>query len=350
MPPLEDLPPETLKALDGAADEIVLKKIAALGLDDVVRPPGLAGAMKPPLRGPARQKSADFLTAWISGDVPQMKALSEGTASAGGYLVPEELRDEIVQRAKELSRMSKLVRRIGCRTNAIKIPTLSTDVAVSWGSEGVTFAESDPVFGQPSVSINRLNAITKVSRELLADSGVDLVDYLTDLFAEAVAVEEDRAIAIGSGSGQPAGLYSAAGLEAVAVNGAITYADLIDIFYTLPGRYRPRAVWLGHSDVFKAIRLLEDTGGGLIWGPSAEGGEPDRLMGRPLVQEDNFPSHTLMFGDPRYYHMYDRQQFSVEASTQGDAFMKHQLWLKAWERIDGKLVLAESWVKGYGIT
>ncbi len=354
MPPEEIEPPalspQVLNDMDVQADRIIAEKMNAL--DTAVRPPGLTAAIAPTsLRGRAREKAAGFLTAWVNGDQGQMKALGEGTPSAGGYIVPDELRAEITQRATELSRMSKLVRRIGCKSNTIKVPTLTTDVAVSWGSENVAFDESDPVFGQPTISINRLNAVTKVSRELVSDSGIDLVDYLSTLFAEAIAVEEDRVIAIGSGTGQPEGLYNAAGVQEYAVGGPIDYDALVDIYYTLPGRYRDNAVWLGHGDIFKAVRKLVDTAGSYVWNPSLETGEPPRLLGRPIVQEDLFPDGFLMFGAPRYYQLYDREDFSVEASTQaGTAFLAHQLWLKVWERIDGKLMLAEAWVKGTGIT
>ncbi|MHC5056724.1 MAG: phage major capsid protein [Planctomycetota bacterium] len=280
-----------------------------------------------------------------------MKALSEGSDAAGGYLVPTELRDEVVQRAKEASRLSKLVRRIGCRSNAVQVPTLATDVSVYWGSEGSAFTESDPALGQKAITIHRLNALTKISRELVADAGIDLVDYLSTLFAEAVAVEEDRVIAVGDGSTQPEGLYSAAGLQDYAVGGAIDYDALVEIYYTLPGRYRDRAVWLGADDVFKSVRKLVDSAGQPLWRPSLEADAPDRLLGRPVITQSDLPTSVLLFGDPRYYHLYDREEFAVEGSTQaGDAFAAHQLWLKTWERVDGKLMLAESWVKGTGIT
>ena len=336
----------TIDELERAAAKEIERKFAELGLDRPTRPPGLAGAIK----GPAREKASRFLAAWVEGDLATVKALAEGSDSAGGYLVPDELRGEIVQRAKESSRLSKLVRRIGCRSNAVKVPTLATDVAVYWGSEGGAFAESEPEFGQKSITIHRLNAVTKISRELVADAGIDLVDYLSTLFAEAVAVEEDRVIAVGDGSSQPEGLYSAAGVQSYAVDGPVSYEALVEIYYTLPGRYRDRAVWLGSDDVFKAIRKLTDDTGQPLWRPSVEADSPDRLMGRPVVAQSALPSSVLLFGDPRYYHLYDREELAVESSTQaGDAFTNHQLWLKVWERVDGKLMLSESWAKGTGI-
>ena len=337
----------TMKELEEAATAEIERRFTELGLDRPVRPAGFGSA----LRGPARQKASDFLSAWVEGDLVRVKALAEGTDSAGGYLVPEELRGEIVARATEASQLSKLVRRIGCRSNAVKVPTLSTDVSVSWDSEGAGITESDPAFGQKSITIHRLNAMTKISRELVADAGIDLVDFLSTLFAEAVAVEEDRVIAVGDGSTQPEGLYSAAGVQEYDVAGAIDYDALVDIYYTLPGRYRDKAVWLGDDEVFKAVRKLVDTAGQPLWRPGFELDAPDRLLGRPILTQADLPSSVLLFGDPRYYHMYDREEMAVESSTQaGDAFASHQLWLKCWERVDGKLMLAESWVKGTGIT
>ncbi len=361
--------------LTSRIEELAVKEIerrfAELDLDGPVRPEGLTKALfkvggaeprtarsgrglsadRGVFCGEARRKAGDFLAAWIDGDRASMKALSEGSDPGGGYLVPTELRDEVVQRAREASRLSKLVRRIGCRSNAVEVPTLETDVTVYWGSEGGGFTESDPVFGKKTITIRRLNAVTKMSRELASDAGIDLVDYLSALFAEAVAAEEDRVIAVGDGSTQPEGLYSAAGVQDYDVGGAIDYEALVDIYYTLPGRYRDRAIWLGSDDAFKAVRKLTDTAGQPLWRPSLESDAPDRLLGRKVVTQSDLPSSVLLFGDPRYYHLYDREEFAVEASTQaGDAFMSHQLWLKVWERLDGKLMLAESWVKGTGIT
>jgi HK97 family phage major capsid protein len=336
----------SMEELEEAASKEIARRFEEMGIDRPVRPAGLAAGLK----GPAREKASRFLSAWVEGDLAGVKALAEGSDAAGGYLVPDELRGEVVARATEASRLSKLVRRIGCRSNAVKVPTLSTDVSVYWGSEGAGVTESDPAFGQKSITIQRLNALTKISRELVADAGIDLVDFLSTLFAEAVAVEEDRVIAVGDGSTQPEGLYSAAGVQAYAVDAAIDYDALVDIYYTLPGRYRDRAVWLGADDVFKSVRKLTDTAGQPLWRPSLEADSPDRLLGRPVITQSDLPSSVLLFGDPRYYHLYDREELAVESSTQaGDAFASHQLWLKVWERVDGKLMLSEAWVKGTGI-
>ena len=350
---------ELMKAIEDMTLKEIERRFAELAVDSPVTPKEPAAAVSgeeasggAASAGPASpgKKAAEFLAAWVAGDGATMKALSEGSDPAGGYLVPTEFRDEVVQRASELSRLSKLVRRIGCSTNAVEVPTLAADVSVYWGAENSAMAESDPAFGHKTITIRRMNALTKMSRELASDAGIDMVDYLSQLFAEAVAAEEDRVIAVGDGSTQPEGLYSAAGVQAYDVGGAISYEALVEIYYTLPGRYRDKAVWLGNDGLFKEVRKLTDTDGQPLWRPGLAEDSPDRLLGKRIVTQNDLPPSVLLFGDPRYYHVYDRKELGVESSTQaGSAFTSHQLWLKVWERLDGKLMLPETWVKGTGI-
>jgi len=120
-----------MEDLEEAAAREIERRMKDLGLDAPQRPEGLAAAVSGArgagtgvnsgsLTGTAREKSSRFLAAWIEGDQASVKALSEGSDAAGGYLVPDELRGEVVQRAKEVSRLSKLVRRIGCRSAAAR--------------------------------------------------------------------------------------------------------------------------------------------------------------------------------------------------------------------------------------
>ena len=95
-----------MEDLEEAAAREIERRVKELGLDAPQRKDGIAGAMSSSLKGEAREKSSRFLAAWIEGDHAQVKALSEGSDAAGGYLVPTELRDEVVQRAREASQLS----------------------------------------------------------------------------------------------------------------------------------------------------------------------------------------------------------------------------------------------------
>ena len=57
-----------LAEIEGAAAKEIERRISELGLDRAVRPEGLTSRMGAGLAGPAREKAAGCLSAWIAGD------------------------------------------------------------------------------------------------------------------------------------------------------------------------------------------------------------------------------------------------------------------------------------------
>jgi len=304
-----------------------------------------------------KQHWGDYFRAALLGvrrNVPDtvVKALSEGSDSAGGYLVPEDFRAEVIQRLPELSELYPHVRKLPTGRDSVKFPKLDTDVQMSWDEgESTAFDESTPSFDQISFSIHRCNAMTKTSRELLGDAAFDLAEYLQQLFSEAYAAELDRVIAVGDGSDEPEGIYSASGITAVAVDGALTADDLIEIYHTVPKKYRKGARWMMTNTNVERIRKLKDQNDQYLWRPGLEGGQPDTLFGKYICEQEDLPDTWIGFGDLSCYRILQREEFGFESSTTaGTAFEKHELWLKCWARMDGKIVLPAAFAKGTGIT
>jgi HK97 family phage major capsid protein len=305
---------------------------------------------------PAKERSYRFFRAVLGGDLLGLKALSEGSTTAGGYLVPDGFREEIIARLPDLSELAPYVRVVPVRADTGNVPSLATDIAITWRggatAENTAFGESDPVLGQLTWSLKRADAITKMSRELVADSAPSIVEFVTRLFREAIATERDKMIAVGDGTTQPQGIYSASGIESVSVGGALTFAKLVELEQTLPRKYRTRGRWIMNGTNLRRIYSLEDDNGRPLFVRDMVAGVPEsRILGYPVGQQDNLPDHTIFFGDLGYYLWFDREEMGVESTTfGGDAFEKHQTWVKVWERADGKVGLSEAFVKGAGIT
>jgi HK97 family phage major capsid protein len=76
-----------------------------------------------------------------------------------------------------------------------------------------------------------------------------------------------------------------------------------------------------------------------------------RLLGKPYSIQENLPDSCILYGDLSQYIWFDRQRTMIESTTTGgDTFLKHQVAVKVVERCDGKLGLAEAFVKATGIT
>lgn len=268
------------------------------------------------------------------------KALGEGTPSAGGYLVPDEYRAELVKRLPELSELLPHVRQIPVATDAGSMPSLATDISVSWAeAEAATFAETDPVFGTLAWTIFRCQAYTAMSRELVSDAAPKIADVVTDLFVEAMAAEMDKVIAIGDGATQPLGLFSCASITSTSV-GTITFAKLLELEFTLAKKYRKRARWVLNNVNMRRIQALTDDNGQPLFKRDPAQHGAGTILGYPVAQQDDLPDTDVLFGDLSYYLLFDREQVGVEAtSVGGAAFLNHLMYMKTWLRCDGKLSL-----------
>ncbi len=290
-----------------------------------------------------------------------LKALSEGTDSAGGFLTPPGFLAKIIERKQQLITLDPMVTHVPVTTDTGYIPTLATDISVVLGSENTEKTETTPVFGEATWQLYKFVAITKMSLELLEDSAINLESFLAEKFAEALARKQDEMIAMGTGSSMPTGLYYCSGVTAVSGIGALTYEDLLTIEHTVDARYRHQKgmAWVMNNTNVLRIRKLKDTAGhyifvrgGLAMGVNTgERGIGDTLLGYPLLENPNLPDGAILFGELSYYWKYTRGGVRISATKEGgDSFAYDQLWIKCTERYDGNCVLAAAFAKGTGIT
>ena len=273
--------------------------------------------------------------------------LEEGVDANGGYLCPEEFERQIITGLDEFNVMRKLCKII-TTDNERKIPVAATHSVANWTAENAAYTESDPTFNQKNIDAYKLTDLVKVSIELLDDSMFDLEDYIAKEFARAFGIAEETAFCVGTGSGQPTGLFTANGADVgVTAAGAtaITADELISLVYALKSPYRKNAKFLMNDATVAAIRKLKDGNGNYLWQPALTAGQPDKLMGYELYTSPYVPTlaagaYTVAFGDFNSYWIADRRGRTVQRlnelySTNG------QVGFVATERVDGKIILPE---------
>lgn len=305
--------------------------------------------------GHAPDERRDFFRAVLQGDQTVLKALAErndqGERSQGGWLVPAGFREDIVGRLPMAAELAPHVRVVPVTTDTGHVPSLATDLAVTWGGrENESFAAHDPSIGQVPWTLKRADALTKLSRELVADAPSSLVEFLLRHFQDALAQSRDRVIAAGNGVTQPLGLAVDERLDAseLTLAGAPDFAALVRIEQSLPRRYRAGARWIMSAANVRRVRERTDDNGRPLF--LRDGAERDaRLLGYPVAQQDNIPDGMILFGDLGQYLWFDREEMGVESTTVGgDAFEKHQVWIKLWERADGRLATPDAFVRAVG--
>lgn len=281
------------------------------------------------------------------------KALVEGTDALGGYLVPEELRSEVFRILPDYSVMRKIARVIPMATDTLKLNTLAARPSAYWTSEYGSKTTTSAEFSQVSLTPNDLVCLLPVTHQLLADANINLVQFIVEIFTEAIACEEDKAFFTGSGTGQPKGINQET-LTSIDAGGAVGFNHVIALIDSVPQRIAqsPRAAFVAHRYVKRILRNIKDTTGNYIWrdGGASNNGEtkrlPDTLYGYPFHEQNDLAQTELYFGDWSYYIIGDRQQIVVETTTVGgDAWRRNAMEIKAVERVDGKCVLTGAFAK-----
>ena len=327
------------------------------GLKEIEYPSDLKNLTK-------EEKIVNFFKALVYPNDPAsqtvLRALVEGTDALGGYLVPEELRAEVFRILPDMAVMRRIARTIPMASDTLLLTTLTARPYAYWTSEYASKSTTSAEFGRVTLNPNDLVCLLPVSEQLLADANIQLVTFIIELFAEAIAAEEDDKFFTGSGTGQPKGINQET-LTSRDALGTLDFDDIIWLIDAVPQRVSqsPGAAFVGHRYVKRILRGVKDTTNNYIWrdgrGGVGGGGEsiklPDTLYGYPFYEQNDLSQDELYFGDWKFYIIGDRQALSVRTTTEGgDAWRRNSVEIKAVERVDGTCVLTGAFAKITGIT
>lgn len=275
--------------------------------------------------------------------------LQEGVDSDGGYLVPEEYDNRLIDALSEENIFRGLATTI-TTSGERKINIAATKPAAAWIDEGEALTFGDATFAQINLDAHKLHVAVKVTEELLYDNAFNLEGHIIDMFSKALSNAEEDAFLNGDGVGKPLGIFAASGGGEIGVTAAsvsaITADEIINLVYSLKRPYRKKAKFIMNDQTIAALRKLKDGNGNYLWQPSAQAGEPDRLFGYEVLTSPYAPTiaagaPVIAFGDFSYYNIGDR-------GTRSFAELKElfagngMVGFVAKERVDGKLVLPEA--------
>lgn len=283
-----------------------------------------------------------FMKAILMNDVIALKALSEGSAAGGGYLVPDELRTAIIQDISEPTHMRSLVRVVPMTRDIMRIPKLGSTVKMRWTSENAAKSTTTADFDEKVLTAFKLANIIYASDELIEDAvDFNLVDIIVRLFSQAVAEEEDKVITSGTGTGQPLGLTNCSINSVSSANGILSFDDIINLIYALPSKYRANAKFLCNNRNIRDLRKLKDGQNNYIWTSALSQDQSDNIFGYPVFENNNLGNSEIFFGDyAAGYWLGDKGRISVTISREaGSAWEHDQVGIRVVHRIAGTCVL-----------
>jgi HK97 family phage major capsid protein len=329
----------------GAADPLTEEKLARLdhALDEGHRrvDRSLLAARRPNLpietrtASPASLEHRAAFVAWVrSGQAPDLqrleaKALSVGSGTDGGYVVPAELEREVMLRLAQISPIRAIAGNRQVSAAVFNKPFSATGPAVGWVAETAARPQTaNQQLQQLSFPTMELYAMPAASQALLDDAAVDVEAWIAEEVQQAFAEQEGSAFVVGDGVTQPKGFMSydraaeaswswgRLGYLVTGVAGALPSANpsdrLVDLVYALKAGYRQNACWVMNRRTQGEIRKLKDGQGNYLWQPPATAGAQATLMNFPVVEAEDMPAIAadacpIAFGDfRRGYLVVDR--------------------------------------------
>lgn len=258
---------------------------------------------------------------WIkTGDEVAAKgALQEGTSDEGGYIVPDDFYNRIVEKRDDVS----IPRRAGARVlttsrDVMKVPVEGTAASFAITAEEAAYNESEPLIGEVSITIYKFTNLVKVSEELMADQAANLESWLANHLARKWALTENQYTLAGTGSSQPQGILygGTAGLTLDDTN-AISAGEIPELMGKLGSGYEDGAVWTMRNATLWYLKGLASSSV-FVLNQQEKTGLVDKVMwGKPVYVSDNMGAYTttanksLCFGNWDYYALVERQGMTV---------------------------------------
>ena len=297
----------------------------------------------------------------------EVRVLTDGyvgnVPNTSGGIVPIDFYDQLLSYLIEVSGVMQTGPTVLNTTGGepIQIPIVNQHTGLSSATQstvsaaqGATLASADPIFAQKTLTANKFGIMIQVSRELIDDSGVNLLGYLAMSAGRALGNFLGNEL-VNGGSGisgnilaAPVAVTGPTGASGVAgvgeVEGGPSYANLVDLEYSVIAPYRQSrsCYWLAADKTLGTLRKLTDTVGRPIWEPSTVLGAPDLLLGKPLVADPFMPAvaagaKSIVFGDFSQYFI--RMVGGVRFERSDDfAFSTDLVSFRAIIRADGNLM------------
>jgi HK97 family phage major capsid protein len=271
-----------------------------------------------PVTGPdARSaKRTEELRSWLKGDgrrefeVPVELRADQTTSNAAG-VIPAGFYGQLWEYMIETSSVLQLGPQI-LRTQSgetIKLPRATAHSTAASVTEGSAISASDPTLGSVNSTVSKEGYLTQFTKELLDDTGVDLEGYLARSAGVALGNAVGAAAVTAAIAAATAGVTAGNGIGAVTSYGTQStegegFDFLIDLFYSVIAPYRnsKSCGWLMSDIGASKVRKLKSADGVYAWVPSVIVGQPDLVLGKPVVTDTNVAdpaagAKSILFGD-----------------------------------------------------
>lgn len=288
--------------------------------------------------------------------------MSHLTGSLGGFLIPPEFENRLLEMSIQMSPLTQMVTTLPVLSNRGSMPVLDQTTAptagqgdVGWtatvtagvGPENTALTETNPLLAQVNWNIHKVGGVTHTPNELIEDAPQSIELILSALFATTINSKREFLILNGTGAGEARGILQSDALIAVTTitNSIFALGDAL----AMTSRFKPwlsPGVWVAHPGVIPDIGIIQvgNGGGVLLKDPGGMDVMTLPLLGKRILYSEHLPqddsSGDVILIDPKAYLLFQKRGMKIDFSPHVK-FVEDQSTWRFTDRMDG-----QPWVSG----
>lgn len=259
-----------------------------------------------------------------------------------GAIVPKTIANRIISRVKEISPILNLATIYNVK-GELSFPyydETEQKIQMAYHDEFTKLSSTNATFKSKSLKGFIAGALSKISRSLVNNSDFDLVSYVVEKVAEAVADFLEKELL--TGKVKMKGLVNAKQVVTSAAKGVITADEIIDVQMELPSKFNSDAVWIMTKGTLKAVRKLKDGDGNYLLNKDFTSEFGWSILGRPVYITDNMDdiatgSEVIFYGDMSGLVVKFVENMDIQVLREKYAD-EHAIGVVAWCEVDSDII------------
>lgn len=294
---------------------------------------------------------------WISDYAPELRVMTGSVNSAGGFLVPTEMEQAIIDNREQYGVFRRILRNVTMSSDTMTVPVRAGGVTAYYVGDAASITASDASWSSVNLNARKIAVLSRMSSELSDDAVISVAEWVASEIGYAFAVAEDNAAVDGDGTSTYGGIqgYRALLDDGTSRTGAVdaasgndtfsefTLADITKLMAALPAYALPNARFVC-SQAFKGYVLdrLSSAAGGNTIGDLQRGFGPT-FFGYPVEISQSMPAGlttdysnlvVLLFGDFAKSGILGNRR-GVTVATSGDRYFDtDEIAIRGTQRFD----------------
>lgn len=264
-------------------------------------------------------------------------------ASSAGALIPTTILDYVIRKVYDLCPVLDKSQKFNVKGKlAIPYyPADSANITVAYANEFTDLASTSGKFDTVELGGFLAGALTKVSRSLINNANIDIVEFVVDEMAKQIARFVEHEILNGT-SGKVTGLSTLSNSVTAASASAITMGELVKLQAAVKDQYQANACWIMNAKTRTAIYEALAGDDRLLFNFDPANGFRATILGKPVFVSDNMPeiatgATVIYYGDFNGLATKFSEEASVEVLREVYA-AQHAVGVVGWVEFDAKVI------------